>query len=98
MGNVAKLQVGPEETSKETNKEIKETNKETDKEIKETNKEIYSMIINILEIRPEITVREIAENLGLSISGVRYHINKMKKAGMIEHVGSTKKGKWFVHK
>ena len=101
MGNVAKLQVGPEEANKEIEKTNKETNKEikeTNKEIKETNKEIYSRIIDILEMKPEIAVREIAERVELSIGGVRYHINKMKKAGMIEHVGPTKKGKWVVHK
>lgn len=127
MGNVAGLQVGPEETDKEveieTNKETEKTNKETEKtnkEIEKTNKEIEetdkevgietnketgttskeidSMIVDMLEVRPEIVVKEIAENLKLSVSGVRYHINKMKKAGVIEHVGSTKKGKWIVHK
>lgn len=122
MGNVANLQVGPEETDKEieetsketgkeieetgkeieeTGKEIEETNKEieeTNKEIKKTNKEISGRIINLLEVRPEMAVREIAEKLGLSASGVRYHINKMKKSGIIEHTGSTKKGKWIVHK
>lgn len=51
-----------------------------------------------MEVRPEMAVREIAEKLGLSASGVRYHINKMKKSGMLEHIGSTKKGKWIVHK
>lgn len=91
LGNVANLQVGPEETSKETDKE-------TNKEIEETNKEINDRIINLLEVRPEMAVREIAEKLGLSASGVRYHINKMKKSGMLEHIGSTKKGKWIVHK
>ena len=83
MGNVAKLQVGPEETSKE---------------IEKTNREIDNMIIGILEVSPEIVVKEIAENLGLSVGGVRYHINKMKKAGIIEHIGATKKGKWVVRK
>lgn len=60
MGNVANLQVGPEETdkeieetSKETGKEIEETNKEieeTNKEIKKTNKEISGRIINLLRL------------------------------------------------
>lgn len=76
MGNVAKLQVGPEETSKE----------------------ICNRIIGILEIRPEIAVREVAKIMGMSVSGARYHIDKMKKTGMIEHIGSTKKGRWIVHK
>ena len=119
MDNVAELQVGPEETSiesektdKETNKEnkktsiesektdkeTKKTNKETSKESKKTGKEADNRIFDILESKPEITVRMIAEVLNMSVSGVRYHIEKMKKAGMIEHVGSTKRGKWIVHK
>ena len=65
---------------------------------KETNKETADKIIDILETRPEIAVKKIAEILNLSVGGVRYHINKMKKDGIIEHIGSTKKGKWIVHK
>lgn len=80
MENAAQIQVGPEETNKETNKEIPNT------------------IIDILETEPEITINEIAGILGMSVGGVRYHINKMKKAGFIEHTGPTKKGKWLIHK
>lgn len=80
MSNVAGLQVGPNDTNKETNKET------SDK------------IIDILETKSDISVNEIAEILEISVGGVRYHINKMKKAGLIEHTGSTKKGKWIVHK
>ena len=83
MGNVAKLQVGPEETSKEieeTSKEIEETSKE----IKKTSKEIHSRIIDVLEMRPEIAVREIAKIMGMSVSGTRYHIDKLKKNGIFE--------------
>lgn len=65
IGNVARLQVGPEETNKETSKE--------------TNKETADRVIEILETRPEISVNEIAKILEISVGGVRYHINKMKK-------------------
>ena len=92
MDNVAQIQIGPEETNKETNKE---TSKETSKE---TNKEIYYKILDILEIRPDIAVKEIAGILNISVGGVRYHINKMKKAGIVAHIGSTKKGKWIIFK
>ncbi|MBD5472932.1 MAG: winged helix-turn-helix transcriptional regulator [Lachnospiraceae bacterium] len=51
-----------------------------------------------MEVRPEIAVREVAKFMGMSVSGARYHIDKMKKTGMIEHIGSTKKGRWIVHK
>ncbi len=82
------------ETNKETNREIK-TNKETNKEI---NKKISDRIIEVMEVSPKISVKEIAGMLDMSIGGVRYHINKMKKSGMLEHRGSTKKGKWIVHR
>ena len=60
MDNVAQIQIGPEETNKETNKEI------------------YYKILDILEIRPDIAVKEIA--------------------GIVSHIGSTKKGKWIIFK
>lgn len=63
--------------------------KETDKK---TNKETADRIIEIMRTRPKISVNEIAKILGISVGGVRYHINKMKKTGLIEHTGSTKKG------
>ena len=44
-----------------------------------------------------VTVKKIAEQIGLSISGVRYHVNKMKKDGIVEHIGSSKKGTWVIH-
>lgn len=45
---------------------------------------------------PEIAVKEIADILNISVGGVRYHINKMKKSGIVEHQGATKKGMWIV--
>lgn len=63
---------------------------------KETNKEIADKIIDIMKETPEISVKEIAGILNISVSGVRYHINKMKKSGIIEHQGATKKGMWIV--
>lgn len=34
--------------------------------------------------------------IGLSESGVKYNLNKMKKKGKIKHVGSTKDGYWEI--
>ena len=82
VSGVADLTVGPSETDKETNKE--------------TNKEIADKIIDMMKEIPEISVKEIADMLNISVGGVRYHINKMKKSGIIEHKGATKKGMWVV--
>ena len=91
MENAAVLQVGPESMNKESNKETVETNKET-------NKEISERILDIMRKTPEISVKETAQILDISVGGVRYHINKMKKSGLIGHIGSTKKGKWIIYK
>ncbi|MCK4506999.1 MAG: winged helix-turn-helix transcriptional regulator [Desulfuromonadales bacterium] len=45
-----------------------------------------------------ITRRELAEKIGLSDDGVKYHLQKLKAAGVIEHVGSTKAGQWKILK
>ena len=89
------------ETNTETNIET-DTNTETDiktnTEIYGTDVEMAEKIIKIMEEQPEITVKKIAEQLELSVSGVRYHINKMKDDGTVEHIGASKKGTWMVHK
>lgn len=47
--------------------------------------------------QPAITVKMIAQQLEPSVGGVRYHINKLKKDGIVEHSGSSKKGTWVVY-
>lgn len=91
MENVADLQIGPDNADKENNKE---NNKENSKE---NSKEIVADILNILEKHPEISMKEISCKLNVTTGKVRYYIDMLKKAKMVEHKGSTKKGKWIVH-
>ncbi len=65
---------------------------------KETNKETSSKIIEIIKENLKITVREMPEILTVSVAGVRYHINKMKEEGILQRIGSTKKGEWKIQK
>ena len=64
----------------------------------ETNTENVGRIIRLMGEQLSITVKMIAQQLGLSVGGVRYHINKLKKDGVVEHIGSSKKGTWLIHK
>lgn len=57
VSGVADLTVGPSETDKETSKE--------------TNKEIADKIIDIMKETPEISVKEIADILNISVGGVK---------------------------
>ena len=53
-------------------------------------------ILALLEAQPEITIPVLADRLGLSLGGVRYHLDRLKSAGRVRHVGSTKAGRWEV--
>ena len=55
-------------------------------------------ILTLLEAEPRITRRLLAERIGITPSGVKYHLAKLRKAGIIRHVGPTKAGRWEVLK
>ena len=78
-------------TNTKTNTE-KVTNTNT-----KANAETATRILEIMREQPTITVKKIADQMRLSVAGVRYHINKMKKDGLVEHVGPSKKGTWLLH-
>ena len=55
-------------------------------------------ILAVLKAEPRITRRLLAERIGITPSGVKYHLTKLRKAGIIRHVGPTKAGRWEVLK
>ncbi len=103
MGHVAGLQTGPEKILEENSKEnSKENNKENSKEnnkenSKENNNEISGKIIDILQAEPELSIEKIAKRLQVTNGTVRYSIEMLKRTGVLEHIGPTKKGKWVIH-
>ena len=61
----------------------------TQEEVNTTQK----IILKVLKDKPETTQKELAKLIGISIDGIKYHIQKMTKEGIIKHEGSTKAGK-----
>jgi len=54
-------------------------------------------ILEMLKESPYISRSKIAEMLGdITEDGVKYHLNKMKKPGVIERIGADKGGYWKV--
>ena len=53
-------------------------------------------IIKIIAENPHISAKEMAEKLNLTVDGARYHLTKMRKAGLIRYEGSTKLGQWVI--
>jgi predicted HTH transcriptional regulator len=41
-------------------------------------------------------LKELATEIGLSPDGVKYHLNSLRKKGIIRHIGPTKKGEWQI--
>ena len=42
--------------------------------------------------------RALAKAVGITPDGVKYHLQKLTKAGVIRHVGATRSGKWVICK
>ena len=53
-------------------------------------------ILDHLRATPTLTRRGLAELIGITPDGIKYHLAKLRKAGRIRHVGPTKKGRWEV--
>ena len=67
--------------------------------VKKTVKEIEKKTPELLEIIKEnskITVSEIAKLCGLTYGGAYYHIEKMRKNGLLIHKCGDKGGEWVI--
>ena len=78
------------------------TTQETDATTQETTQEdrgtIRERIVALLRAEPEITRRVLAARVGITADGVKYHLTRLRAAGVIRHVGATKAGRWEVLK
>ena len=73
--------------------EAGETTQETEKTTQETTQQ---KILTYIKDKPDLTRRELADKIGISSNGVKYHLDKLKNRGVIRHVGATKKGHWEI--
>ena len=74
-------------------KTSQETSQETRKETL-----MGKQIIELMKLNPHITIKELTNEIGASVSGIKYTINSLKASGRIAREGSTKAGTWIVLK
>jgi ATP-dependent DNA helicase RecG len=43
-----------------------------------------------------LTREELATTLNISVDGVKYHLQNMRKKGLIKHIGKSRGGKWII--
>ena len=53
-------------------------------------------ILELIKKNPSIKKENLALKLGITIDGVKYHIKKLKKQGVIKWVGLSKGGHWEI--
>ena len=53
-------------------------------------------IIGLISDNPYITQAELAKEVGITVDGIKYHIRKLSKNGVIKRVGADKGGHWVV--
>ena len=66
------------------------------KNTKKTRKKTTQKILEAIRKNPQISRQKLAEIVGISESGIKWRLKKMKDEGIIERVGSLKGGKWVV--
>ena len=57
---------------------------------------IRKRILDLLRTEPAISGRVLAERIGITPDGIKYHLNRLRAAGVVRHVGPTKGGRWEV--
>jgi ATP-dependent DNA helicase RecG len=55
-------------------------------------------ILKIIVKNPESTAQIMAEQINVSVSTIEKNIAKLKDVGIVERVGSTKRGYWKIRK
>lgn len=54
------------------------------------------ILIRVIRKNPKIKLSELALAAGITKDGVRYHIEKMRKEGILSRQGSAKSGSWIL--
>ena len=72
------------------------TQKTTQINSRTTQKSAADRILDCIRAEPQLTRTLLAERVGLSPDGVKYHLKNLKAAGVLRRVGSDRAGHWEV--
>jgi ATP-dependent DNA helicase RecG len=66
--------------------------------VEETVEETVDKIFSLIKNNSSITAKELSLHIGLTRRGIEWNLANLKKQGVIERIGSTKKGFWKINK
>lgn len=59
-------------------------------------KNTRGMMLDYLRQHPEATLPDLAREQQISYKGIEWHFTRLKKEGLVKHVGPNKGGHWEV--
>ena len=86
-------------TREETRKPREETREElrgAREEARKPGEETRNKILDLIAADPTITMRELAEHIGITPKGIEWQIRRLREAGRLRRVGPTKGGRWEI--
>ena len=66
--------------------------------LQDTKKETTQKILHLISKNPSITRQELSQGIGITPDGIKYHLDQLKKRGILVRVGPDKGGHWEVVK
>ena len=108
LGSVRVTTPETQDTTRETTQENRETTQQLAETTQETGQATQGgsgqadpmptrdRILALLRSDPTLTRTALASRIGVTPEGIKYHLDKLRKAGRIRHVGPTKKGRWEI--
>jgi len=56
------------------------------------------LILKKIQQNPQITIKELSEEVGISTTAIENNLSKLKEYGFLQRIGSDKRGHWEVIK
>ena len=69
-----------------------------ERETKDTTQKTTQKIIKAITKKSDITQKELAVFIGITEDGIKYHITRLRKEGILKRIGPDKGGYWEVVK
>jgi ATP-dependent DNA helicase RecG len=88
----------PEETTQKTTEEMSEktAQKTIPITIPITIPETTQKLISAIKQNPYISIEELSQMAGITVSGIKWNIKKLKDKGLLERGGTNKGGYWNI--
>ena len=97
LAKKAVLQETREKTREKTEKTREKTREKTEK-TREKIEKTREKILHLIFTDPKITMKELAQETGVTEKGVEWQINELKQLGYLKRIGPDKGGYWEVVK